>query len=149
MKYKNFDSYKINEAVIMNSNNFDKFELEEGECEEKIFDYFPYHKFLLVTTKGISYMYINKGSRIRYDNMDEVVKKEGDISDYKITDSDNGQFILQQYTRMSNGIDIEDVYQIPLIESEKDKTLKKGKPYKKKTYDYNDDELEYDDDDAW
>ena len=133
MEYKDFDSFKINEASLMTSKSFDDFEIEHGKCEEPVFSFFPKYKFVMVTIKNSCYVYSKDGSRKKYDSVDDLIKEDGDISDYLITDTDNGKFILEQYIEKTNGMPITDIYQIPLGEKEisiKDKK-KKESPYKK------------------
>lgn len=148
MKYKNFDSYKINEGSIMNTKNFGDFEMDHGECESSIFTIFPKYKFIMVTNRKICYVYSKSENRKKYNNVEEIIQNEGDISDYLITDTDNGKFILQQFSEKSNGVPVVDIYQIPTPEEDEKKKNKKNKykGFKRKAWSYEHPEDDIDDD---
>jgi len=114
MKYKNFDGYKINESKIMNSTIFSEFELSSKEkCEFNIFKLFPNHSFYIILKSGRGYLYGgNKGDRReKVWDLETLEKQEGrELKKYSIIGSENGQFIKEQYQKMSN-LEVVDIIQ--------------------------------------
>ena len=123
-RYKDFDSYKINENV-MNSTDFSKMEIEgDFMCEFNVFEHFPKHKFAIIMEKSKRcYVYQKSKSREKHWDLETLEKKDGiDLSGNSIISTENGQFIKEQYEEMS-GLGVSDVIQF----SENKKSKKKKK----------------------
>lgn len=127
MRYRNFDSFKINEA-LMNSTNFGNIEIESEKCEQPIFNHFKNYKFALVSKSGKVFVYSNS-ERIIYKSLDEMFDREGDVSDRSIKETENGISIMSQYEKLSK-LTIVDIYQIPYTP----KTKSGSSKFKKKEY---------------
>lgn len=104
MKYKDYNSFMLNESKIMSPNVFANLELDDNfECEYDIFKLYPNHSFVIVLNSGNVYLYQKNKKRIKYENIDELNKNQKEnVQKYSIIDTKNGQFIKKQYEKLSN-----------------------------------------------
>jgi len=129
MKYKDFDGYKINESKIMDSTMFGDFELSsEEKCEYPVFKMFPKHTFVMVLKSGRCYTYSKEGKREKIWDVETLEKNEArELSTFSIIGTENGQFIKEQYEKMSN-LEVVDIIQY----IKKDKEDKEDNPKRRK-----------------
>lgn len=110
MKYKKFIKFKMNESIIMNSNDFNNFEIvEDFYCDFNIFDLFPNDSFIIILNNDICYIYTKNRKREKYSDITLIEKKfNKDFKKLSIKNTQIGETIKDQYEILS-GLIIKDI----------------------------------------